>query len=225
MIRRALQETVCSLGIISLLFVTAHAQQAKDGVVILNGGRNAIYTKAPSQIATPSVPSNSKLVKIYSNLGTGNNVYNGVAGYGILGPDAGQPWPQAVACGFKPKANHLVTEIDLGITYVQGTKVAVVSLNENSKGIPGKALHTWTFKNLPDFGTCCKLQVAKYAKGIPVKKGKMYWVMVSPNKKYTDTYDVWNNDASGEQGPFSNNIGSGWNSSIQQLTGFGVFGK
>ncbi len=225
MTKRVLQSIVMCLGMLSFLQTTVAAQESKDGVMILNGGRNAVYTKTPSQIATPTVPTNSKLVKIYSNLGTGKKVYDGVSGYGILGTDAGQPWPQEVACGFKPKANHIVTEIDLGITYVQGTNIAVVSLNENNKGIPGKALHTWKFKNLPTFGTCCKLQVAKYAKGIPVKKGKMYWLVVSPDKKFQDTYDVWNNDSNGEQGPFSNNIGSGWESSIQQLTNFGIFGK
>ena len=84
-----------------------------------------------------------------SNLGTGKNVYNGNAGVGILGPDTGQPWPQSVGCGFRPKANHVVTEIQVGATHVQGTNTLVVSLNEDDKGIPGKALHTWYFSNLP----------------------------------------------------------------------------
>jgi len=204
------------------------AQDTGNGVAIINGGRNAIYTKVPSHVSTPSVPSDPQLVKIYSNLGTGKNVYNGIGGYGILGKNAGQPWPESVARGFRPTANHTVTEIDLGITYVQGTNIVVVSLNENDakNHIPGKALHTWRFKNLPAFGTCCTLQVAKFAKGIPVKKGLMYWVVVSPDQQFQDTYDVWNNDANGQQGPFSNNIGSGWEKqSLQQLANFGVFGR
>ena len=109
-------------------------------------------------------------------------MYNSISGYGILGPDAGQPWPQSVGCGFRPKADHTVTEIQVGATWVQGTNSLVVSLNEDNKGIPGKALHTWHFSNLPSLGHCCTLQTAKYAKGIPVKKGKLYWVVLSPQQ-------------------------------------------
>jgi len=199
--------------------------QASGGVVTINGGRNTILMRTPSEPFVPATTPSSKLVKIYSNLGKGSNVYNSIAGVGILGPDAGQPWPQAVGCGFRPKADHTVTEIQVGATYVQGTNTLVVSLNEDNKGIPGKALHTWHFSNLPTFGSCCTLQTAKYSKGIPVKKGKLYWVVLSPQKKFQDTYDVWNNNFAGTQGTFSNNIGSGWNSSYQVLGAFGVFGK
>jgi hypothetical protein len=171
------------------------------------------------------VRASPKLVTIYSNLGKRKNVYNAIAGVGILGPDAGQPWPESVGCGFRPKADHMVTEIQVGATYVQGTNTLVVSLNEDNKGIPGKALHTWRFSNLPTFGSCCTLQTAKYAKGIPVKKGKLYWVVLSPQQKFKDTYDVWNNNFAGTQGTFSNNMGSGWNSSYQVLGAFGVFGE
>ncbi len=82
----------------------------------------------------PATTASSKLVKIYSNLGKGSNVYNSIAGVGILGPDGGQPWPQWMGCGFRPKADHTVTEIQVGATYVQGTNTLVVSLNEDNKG-------------------------------------------------------------------------------------------
>ncbi len=205
---------------------SAAGQQTQAGVATVNGGRNVIFLRAPAHLVTPVLSSDSKLVKIYSNLGTGSHVYDGVSGYGILGKNAGQMWPQSVACGFRPKAGYTVTELEVGLTYVQGTNIAVLSLNEDDHGLPGKALHSWKFENLPDFGTCCGLQVAKVSQGIPVKKGKLYWVVVSPEQKFQDTYDVWNNDSDGEQGPFSNDIGSGWQQqSIQQLTNFGVFGK
>jgi hypothetical protein len=206
--------------------LSSAAQQAPTGVATLNGGRNVMFLHSPVHLVAPTGSSDSKLVKIYSNLGKGSNVYDAVSGYGILGRDAGQMWPESVACGFRPKADHIVTELEVGLTYVQGTNIAVLSLNEDNHGLPGKALHSWKFKDLPDFGTCCGLQVAKVPKGIPVKKGKLYWVVVSPEQKFQDTYDVWNNDSDGEQGPFSNDIGSGWQQqSVQQLTNFGVFGK
>jgi len=203
----------------------AWGQAANDGVITINGGRNTMLMRTPSGPFVPAVRPSSNLVEIYSNLGKGTKVYNAISGYGILGPDAGQPWPQSVGCGFRPKADHTVTEIQVGATWVQGTNSLVVSLNENNKGIPGKALHTWHFSNLPIFGHCCTLQTAKYAKGIPVKKGKLYWVVLSPQQQFKNTYGVWNNNFAGTQGTFSNNIGSGWDSSYQVLGAFGVFGK
>jgi hypothetical protein len=222
---RTLSGILICLGMLMLTDVAASAQANNDGVITINGGRNTVLMRAPSETITQALPLSSNLITIYSNLGKGSNVYNASAGYGILGPDAGQPWPQSVGCGFRPKADHTVTEIRVGATHVQGTNTLVVSLNQDNHGIPGKALHAWHFSALPVFGSCCTLQTAKYSTGIKVKKGQLYWVVLSPQKKFTDTYDVWNNNFRGQQGTFSNNIGSGWNSSYQVLGAFGVFGK
>jgi hypothetical protein len=215
------------LGLMAGLMLAGAAwgQAANDGAITINGGRNTILMRAPSEPIVPAVRPSANLVEIYSNLGKGSKVYNAISGYGILGVDAGQPWPEWVGCGFRPKADHTVTEIQVGATYDQGTNTLLVSLNEDNNGIPGKALHTWHFSNLPVFGQCCTLQTAKYAKGIPVKKGKLYWVVLRPQHQFKDTYDVWNNNFAGTQGTFSNNIGSGWASSYQVLGAFGVFGK
>jgi len=214
------------LGMILFANLAASAQAGSDGVITINGGRSTVLMRTPSQTITPAAPASSKLVKIYSNLGTGNNVYNAAVGYGIFGTDAGQPWPQSVGCGFRPKADHTVTEVQVGATYLQGPNSLLVSLNEDNHHKPGKALHTWRFSNLPTFGTCCMLQNGKFAAGIKVKKGRMYWVVLRPQPQHQDTYDVWNNDFNNLQGPFSNNIGSGWTQqSVQTLGAFAVFGK
>jgi hypothetical protein len=200
--------------------------QANDGVIKLNGGRSAILRRAPSQPFTPAALAPANLVKIYSTLGKGDKVYSTLSGYGILGRDAGQPWPQKVANGFRPKGDHVVTEIRVAATHLQGTNALVVSLNQDNRGVPGKALHTWHFTDLPVVWSCCKLQIAKYAKGIKVQKGKLYWVVLSPEKQFQDTFDVWPDNIAGTQGKyFSNNIGSGWNTSYQVLGALGVFGK
>ena len=225
MTKRMLSGLLLGLMVGLMLAGAAWGQAANDGAITINGGRNTILMRAPSEPIVPAVRPSANLVEIYSNLGKGSKVYNAISGYGILGVDAGQPWPEWVGCGFRPKADHTVTEIQVGATYDQGTNTLLVSLNEDNNGIPGKALHTWHFSNLPVFGQCCTLQTVKYAKGIPVKKGKLYWVVLSPQKKFQDTYDVWNNNFAGTQGTFSNNIGSGWASSYQVLGAFGVFGK
>jgi hypothetical protein len=224
MTKRTLSRVLICLGMLVLVKVNVSAQASNDGVITINGGRDTILLRAPSQAFVPAVPQSSKLVTIYSNLGKGNNVYNSFAGYGILGVDAGQPWREWVGCGFRPRADHTVTEIQVGASYVQGTNGLVLSLNEDNNHRPGKALHTWHFAGLPSFGSCCTLETGKIATGIKVKKGRMYWVVLRPSA--TDTYDVWNNNFKGVQGAFSNNIGPGWTEqSFQTLTAFGVFGK
>jgi len=70
------------------------------------------------------------------------------------------------------------------------------------------------------------VQTGKFAAGIKVKKGTMYWVVLRPLPQHQNTYDVWNNNFNGVQGAFSNNIGSGWTKqSLQILGAFGVFGR
>jgi hypothetical protein len=213
------------VGILAIS-VAASAQGNNVGVVKLNGGRNAILATAPAQPLTPAQLPPSSLVTIYSTLGTGDHVYSTFSAIGILGTKTGQPWPEMVGNGFRPKSDHLVTEVEVGATHFQGTNVLVVSLNEDNHGVPGKALHTWHFSNLPDVWTCCTLQTGKYAKGIPVEKGKLYWVVLRPEEKFQDTWDFWADNFAEKQGKyFSSNIGSGWNTSYQVLSAVGVFGK
>jgi hypothetical protein len=214
------------LGISVFANLAASAQASRNGVIRINGGRSAILRMAPGQPLTPAVLPPSKLVKIYSTLGKGDNVYSTLSGFGILGTNTGQMLPEMVGNGFRPKADHVVTEVQVGATHLQGTNVLVVSLNQDNNGVPGKALHTWHFTDLPAVWSCCKLQTGKYAKGIKVKKGKLYWVVLRPEKQFQDTWDVWADNFAEAQGQyFSNNTGSGWNTSYQVLSAVGVFGK
>jgi hypothetical protein len=202
------------------------AQSSNNGVITINRGGTSVAMRDPSPTFVPAIPPASKLVTIYSTLGKGSNVYSTLSAFGILGTNTGQPYPEMVANGFRPKADHLVTEVQVGATHYQGTNALVVSLNQDNHGVPGKALHTWHFTNLPDNWTCCTLQIGKSAKGIKVQKGKMYWVVLRPEVKDQDTWDLWADNIAGKEGPtFSNNIGSGWNTSYQTLSALGVFGK
>ena len=81
-----------------LASAAAWAQGGEMELSLINGGETTVLMKAPSQTFVPAVAPSPELVTIYSNLGKGNSVYNAIAGYGILGTDAGQPWPQWVGC-------------------------------------------------------------------------------------------------------------------------------
>ncbi len=216
--------TLC-LGIV-LLFSLFAAAQTKDGVIPINGGRNFVYVKPP-QTSFPAVKPPANLLTIYSNLGTGTNVYNAAAGTGVLGKNVpNQPFPEWLANGFTPTANHTVTEIQVGVTWVEGANTVILSLNQDNGGRPGKALYTAQFTNLPTFGTCCTLETAILTTGVPVTQGTQYWVVLRTSPTNQGTWNVWNNNYQDLQGPFSNSTGHGWaQQSTQELGAFGVFGQ
>jgi len=215
-----------NLGILLLLSLAASAQAPQDGVITINGGKDTVLLKPWSTTITPAEPVSPALVTIYSTLGTGKNVYNAGSGNGLVGPDAGQLYSERVGNAFQATADHVVTVIQVGATYVSGGNAVVLSLNEDGNNRPGKPLATWHFANLPQFGSCCTLLTAKSKTGIKITKGHLYWVVMGTSPQHRDTYAVWNNDSSGKQGTWTNNIGSGWEpSSVQQLNAVGVFGN
>jgi hypothetical protein len=209
-----------------VLLATLVLAQSRERVTTINGGRTTLFLEAPTFGLRATAPG-AGLVTIYSNLGTGNNVYNGIAGNGVLGRDVpGQPRPEWLAFAFTPAADHTVTEIQVGVTNASGTNSVVLSFNQDAGGIPGAALQTWHFTSLPTFGSCCTLQTAKSKSGISVKAGTQYWVVLENQAIAQDTWDVWNYDSNNAQGVFSNNTGQGWQAGgIQQQGAFGVFGK
>src|SRR5438105_9794487 len=108
-----------------LATLTSSAQSSSD-VAVLNGGRTTVLLKAPSQIITPAKVPSAGLITIYSNLGTGNNVYNSGAGSGVLGKNVpGMPYPEWLGNAFVPTAHHIVTEVMVGVTYVHGPNTVI----------------------------------------------------------------------------------------------------
>jgi len=216
-----MKNTAWSFLLVAVLFGGIAA--ARNNTVIINGGRQTIFVAPPIRSSISTTPLPPALVTIYSNLGKGDQVYNPNSGTGILGPDAGQPWPQTVGSAFTPTKDHIVQAVRVGATYVQGTNGIIVSLNEDDNGVPGKQLAAGKFSNLPQFGTCCTLQTGKGKTGIGVKANTQYWIVLQPIAK--DTYAVWDNNYQGIEGRWANNLGSGWNGSFQVLGAFGVYGQ
>ncbi len=221
MIRRRSSLIVNFLLLAIALSTAAVGQNAKEGTVTINGGRNAIFVHPPAYSISPANPTG--VVTIYTNLGTGNKTYNAISGVGILGPDAGQPLPQSVGTAFTPTKDHLVQAVQVGVTYVQGTNGVIVSLNLDENGVPGKQIAARTFTNLPNFGSCCTLQTGIGQSGYQLKANTQYWIVVQPIAN--DTYCVWNDNYNGTQGRWANNTGQGWHSSLQVLESTGVYGQ
>ena len=84
-----------------------------------------------------------------------------------------------------------VKEVEASVVWDEGTNAVVLSLNSDSNGLPGKALHAWNVKNLAIIGSCCQIAIGKSKTGIAVKKGTQYWVVVSTNANDSDIFAAW----------------------------------
>ena len=209
-----------------LLASLAASAQSKPGVIAINGGRNAVFTGKPDR-SFPAARPNAGLVTIYSNLGTGSNVYNGIAGTGILGQNVpGMLYPEWLAYSFVPTADHMITQVQLGVTWVQGPNGVIFSITaDNPSGGPGQPFKSVRLANLAVFGTCCALQTVNLTTPIPVTAGTKYWLVVRTPDKNQTTWAVWNDNFNELNGQLWNNLGFGWLDEGMQAQGaFGVFG-
>jgi len=177
-----------------------------------------------SWVASPLIhPGNTKsphLVTIYSNLGSSTDAYTDNAGWNVAGPNSILGESQWIAMPFTPAANSTVTQIKIAVEYGNsGTNGFTLSLNCPIT-VP---LKTWEVKNLPTFGTCCTLDVAKGK--IKVKKGKQCWVVAQTDSTNGDAFDFWDYTWNDSTGPYAYNINNGgWTPTNGPLSAFGVFG-
>jgi hypothetical protein len=171
------------------------------GATAASGAQNGIspaparmtLIAAPNRSFTRSNPDEAGLVTIFNNLAAKypKGEFWCCSGYNVMGPSVGEQW---MAAAFTPLANHTATKVEVAAGWSQGTNGIVISLNKDSSGMPGKALKTWNFTGLQNFGTCCMLVVRTDKAGIPLTAGKQYWVVLSTNGQETDTVDAWNVD-------------------------------
>jgi len=226
--KETLARTLLCQVILTVTGVTLLAANSGDGGVIsFRGTPSWAMATRPSTIMRPMDPTSAKLFTIFSNLGKGKNVYTDNVGWDVAGADSGvtEEW---IAMPFTPTSNAEVTQISVAIEHNTGSPNSfIVSLNQDSGGLPGKVMHTWVVKNLPQFGTCCTLDVARDAEGLAVKKGSVYWLVAKTNLREGKTRNEWDLASAGIEGPFAinNNNGQGWYQFTAFTSAFGVFGK
>jgi hypothetical protein len=222
-----LARIVICLAALTLVGVTALGLGSKDGYITINGGRMTVAMRGSAKFVTPPTLHAPGLKTIYSNLGTGSTVYNCCVGYTISAvgsPIGEQFW---VANAFTPTADMTATQLQVGVGFVEGTNETTISINPDKDGVPSTGfLKQWYPTNLPVFGTCCTLLTGNDAKGVPLKKGTQYWVIVRTCKSSANTWNAWNLDENNASGPVANNTGTGWTAlGNGQQGAFGVFGK
>jgi hypothetical protein len=206
---------VICLALLVLASVTALAA-TKDTTITINGGTTTVAMQPPTHFYAAAQRS-TKLKKIYSNLGTGTNVYAASLGWTV---SAGQ-W---VAMPFRPKTASVVKQIDIAVGYTSGTNEIIISLAADNKGVPGKTLREWHHKAMYTFGNCCALDTVKSPEGIKVGT-KRYWVTVTTVAD-SDFSGEWNYTWNLKQGLFALDLGSGWQPSTSgTVSAFDVLGE
>lgn len=147
--------------------------------------------------ASPAVYSQARpggLVTIFSNLGAKypKSVYFPHDGIYVTGPNnTAFNYELWNATAFTPAADHSVTKIEVAVSHYAGTSEAVIALYADNAGVPGALIRKWRVSNLPIYGTCCALAVAKTSTPIPVSAGVKYWVAVQTDKSNSDSVLQW----------------------------------
>jgi hypothetical protein len=225
--RQAFRKNKSVLPLVVALLISSNAIAQVSQTITTSGAMisntepkaNAIVPDAHPQAEGP-LPAG--VTVIYSNLGTGNSLYNASEGWTEAGAEA-NGYPVVEAMSLTPNANYDLVRVDVAVTYVSGLNGMTLILAENSDGVPGKVLGSAPFTDMPDFGTCCKLETKKVTSNLhlPVKAGQTDWLYPLPAK--TTSYLVWNYDTTNESGngAISQNNGKTW---VQApLSPFGAF--
>jgi hypothetical protein len=197
------------LGVAMLLVALGTlAAQDREGTIRINGGSMTVALPANPQKTEQSPADPASLVTIYSDLGTGTNVYLPNVGWSVTGPEvAGGKVDSATP--FTPKRNFNLVLIKVAILTAAGTNGVTLSLNHDSSGAPGTAIKTWNLVNLPPFPGCCKLDLARLKNTVRVKKGVQYWLVATTDKATQDSSDSWNMNSRSIFGTVAQRFGNG----------------
>ena len=178
--------------VLIIVVLAASAFAADHSNLILS--KTGVYVKHPSQVITPGLQRDASLKTIAGSLSDypygvffccyGDYITGLTNLLGVV-PEYWQAVP------FTPTANMTVKEVEASVVWDEGTNAVVLSLNSDSSGLPGKALHAWNVKNLAIIGSCCQLAIGKSKTGIAVKKATQYWVVVSTNANDSDIFAAW----------------------------------
>ena len=182
-----LARTLLGLAVLTLIGVTALAEDNSKSTITINGGRQTVYMKAPSHVDAkqPCTPA-----KFYDNICNGN--INVGDGWTI---SDGSPIDTEYTPGNSIVAlkSGATTKISIDVGFVEGTNGAIVDMDKDCKGLPcgnpdgSKHLCQGKIKNLYNFGSTI---VPEHFKCITtLKKGSTYWVYVQSD---ANSWLAWN---------------------------------
>lgn len=160
---------------------------------------------------------------IFSDLGTGNNVYNCCSGWTVAGTGTlGTSFTAANL--FNSGAGGTLSQIDLGVGYVTGTNAFYASIWTDVGNAPGVQVGGARWDNLSssvNFGNCCGLVTISGISGVTLNASTNYFMILGPESLSATTWEAWNLNSTGANGLdlFSTDGGKTWNSNGTQSLG------
>jgi len=150
----------------------------------------------------------------FTDLGPQGNVYQEGTGWTISGTGSvGVSFTQANL--FTSLASGSVSQIDLGVGYVEGTNSFYAAVFTDNNGTPGTQL--WRQDDLSSsqqFGGCCGLVTITGINGLSLAAGQSYFVVLGPESLGATTWEAfnWNNQGVNNLDLYSEDGGNTWNS-------------
>jgi hypothetical protein len=163
---------------------------------------------------------------LYSNLGSGGDVYQCCNGWTVSGTGTiGTSYTQANE--FTAMASGSISQIDIGIGYVTGVNSFYAALYTDNGGMPGTEMGRWdNLTSNQSFGGCCGLVSITGITGINLTAGENYFLVLGPENLNDTSWLAWNfsNSATGLD-LYSTDGGTTWNSNGTQPQGaFDIIG-
>lgn len=165
----------------------------------------------------------------FSNLGTGSDVYYCCEGWTLSGTGTLGSY-QYLGEEFTAGATGTVSQIDLGVGYVEGTNSFFAALYTASGNDPGTLVAQWSnLSSSQSFGGCCGLVTISGITGVDLTAGTSYFLVLGPSNTSSTLWGAWNLSNSGTgQLDFAtsgcqNGSGSGCNWENGGVTNQGAF--
>jgi PEP-CTERM motif len=148
---------------------------------------------------------------LYSNLGTGTDVYSCCTGWTISGTGTlGTSFTTANEFQVVQSGNPI--QIDVAVGYVTGVNSFYLDVDADNGGQPGAVLASFTnLSSSTNFGYCCGLISIFGIGGLSLNTGTNYWMVLGPTDSSATTWGAWNfsNSAMGLDA-YSTDGGKSW---------------
>jgi hypothetical protein len=220
-----------AFAIATLLF--ASTVQAQNNCKSTDGGARPQCTKSGAATSATT---------IFSNLGSGSNLFNQSAGLAISGPSSGSG-VQAAALPFTPTAGATLEGLEIPVGWVGGTNSVLVCIYSDNGGLPGSPVECVTAYNLYPFGVgwewpicfwelphppypwpCLCIFVVDWHP-IVLVEGTPYWVVVYPDPLEPSFHGFWNENYENTVGPVALYNGSTWEIQTGIQPAVALYGK
>jgi hypothetical protein len=139
-------------------------------------------------------------VTFFSDLGTGSNVYNCCSGWTMSGSGTlGNYYYDANE--FVAEASGSVSQIDIGLGYVEGTNSFFAALYSANGNLPGTLIEQWSdLSSSQNFGGCCGLVTITGITGVSLTQGSDYFLVIGPENTTSTLWAAWNQNSTNQSG-------------------------